>query len=388
MWLGSLSQLARLSCIMAMNTSTTFQGLDKVEFLLLALWQNQALKASFVTRGIPAPTITREKALDALSENGGYVDVLCGKIIEIDFSKDMDFTVYDQQGGYLTAEAVITHFRKAQTALDPLLFNIQGLDKADLILAMWEKLEFCDDLRRPVLTRERALTSLIEAGGYVFILCGKVINTDFSSDLVVDGTVYDQHAGAGAMKEIVKNLRSPVFYATLNAVRQRRLQEVVPVKTVKGDGAFSWRCILDSLPDNVCRLLNLVLPSTIDFANGSGADVLPHVNKLRTMAAEITKELRADDSEEWHNIVARSPLTCGLDMWLARMETPVENLTDSREDDGGALAMTMTVRVFHGLGFDLRIITPEGVYEMRNDTSVPIMPRIEVDLASYLRAPM
>jgi hypothetical protein len=276
-------------------------------------------------------------------------------------------------------------------------FNIQGLDKADLILAMWEKLEFCDDyLMRPVppvLTRERALAALTEDEGYVFILCGKFIKTNFSSDVEVDGTVYDQLAGAGTMKAIVENLRkaqtAPVLHAVLNAARVRRLQKP-SIKKVEQDGACFWRCVLDSIPDSLLRSL-LLLPAdgpALDFASAPSADVFPVVDKLRTMTAEFVKQLETEDPDEYTRMKEGVAEGDTLEQWMCRMQQPIGGL-EFEDRYATDLTVPVTSLLFRKLGIDLDIEVAITIYTDKDNNVVreltkPTVPRIDVNLA-YLK---
>jgi hypothetical protein len=274
--------------------------------------------------------------------------------------------------------------------------NIQGLDKVELLLALWEKQVLSGGSRTriargfpaPTITREKALAALTEEGGYVESLCGKWIETDFSSN-VVKCDDYDHHVEAGTMARVVENLHAPVLHATLNAVRQRRLQEVFSIKTVTPDGACFWRCLLNGLPDNVCRLLDL--PSTTDFANGSAADVFPHVNKLRTMTAETVKLLHTGNSREWRDILECIPREereeAWLEAWMDRMKTPIESLIGDRRyaDD---LAIAGTSQMFRKLGVPIRINITTWIYtneagdEVRRKAKCdPGMSSMDINLA-------
>jgi hypothetical protein len=280
------------------------------------------------------------------------------------------------------------------------MINIQGLDKVELLIALWEKQVLSGSALRkiasgfpaPNITRNKALTALTADGGYVEYLCGKFIDTDFSSDVEVDCAGYDHHVGAGAMNDIVESLRAPVLHAALNAVRDHRLQKP-SVKNVESDGVCFWRCVLASIPVSRLRLLRLV-DGPIDFAYDSSAAVFPAVNKLRTMTAEFLEILPTHDPVEWVDVAEIAGTVCReegetLEQWLTRLKTPVETL-EPRRRYADKLVYEATPRVFRKLGIDLRLETVYTIFTDENDDVVredlsPVVPRIDINLACKKR---
>lgn len=256
------------------------------------------------------------------------------------------------------------------------LVNIQDLNKVELLRALWEKQIVCarflaDSIPVPELLADARLQqALDEAGGYIHFLCGKFIEANLAG-AEADSAAYNAHAGVNAMENVVKDLRkaqiAPVMHAMMNTIREKKLQQRYVPKTVKGDGACFWRCILDGLSNDVRAVMNF--PLDVDFANGTRDEVFPHVNKLRVMTAEMVAQLRAEDTNEWRDILTCSHLEGTLESWLQRMRTPMEEL----EGDLGYaddLAFAMTPYVFRKLKINLDVNIAQRVYKSKFDEIV------------------
>jgi hypothetical protein len=103
--------------------------------------------------------------------------------------------------------------------------NIQGLNKVQLIRALWKKQAvsahyLAHAIPLPELTDDKIQCALTEV--YVYFLCGKYIEVDFSGN-EVDSAAYNAHAGANAMETVVQNLRESSVTPVPRVVRDRRL---------------------------------------------------------------------------------------------------------------------------------------------------------------------
>jgi hypothetical protein len=275
--------------------------------------------------------------------------------------------------------------------------NISGLDKVKSVRAFWEKQVIADDYAKraapfPELTDAKIQRALEEEGGYIYFLCGKFLETDFSGD-VINSEAYNARAGANVMEAVVRELReastAPSIYHAVKAIDERRLKEVRTNKKIEGDGACYWRAVLDGIPNKVRRLLDL--PVDIDFANGCRDDVFPIVDKIRVMTAEFVEQASAKNTVEWREIqgcVTGIYANGDLDAWLLNMRTPLKDLVIGvRYADEMVLAVTP--RLFHKLGVDLGVeivkrITTDESGQVISDESALLVHRVGVHLAYHL----
>lgn len=94
---------------MASSTLVDINGIDKCA-LLRALWERQMLDEDY--RGRKVPDLTEEKIKAALTDDEGYVHMICGKFIKADLSEDVtDGAAFNAIAGDGAFEAVVKALR-------------------------------------------------------------------------------------------------------------------------------------------------------------------------------------------------------------------------------------------------------------------------------------